>query len=837
MLSTRFSLPLFLVAILAVAGLFASDEPPRAAGGASAEPEAATRTPGFDEVLRPFLKDHCIHCHGGTDPEAGLRLDAISADLADGVDAASWENVLERVQAGEMPPPDEPRPPAAETKAVLEWIDAGLRQAERKSGAGTVAIRRLNNREYDNTIRDLLGVDCRPAQSFPPDDRANGFDNVGSALSVSPLLLEKYVEAAGLVARRALDPTRPAVIRERLHGPDFVKRKDLDPEAPVIVVSRDEGGSETLLPYFLRSQGKRILSLAPGEYRIRLRANAVGATTGSVALSREQITYLERFQKLPPGFESPRLLFYCSDGREREVVGRIVTDRETREYELRFYAEAGRTFEFILENAARVIPRRFSIEDYLELGPGVNVHWIEVEGPLAESWPTPVQKRVFFRGEDAEKTRDYAKEILERFASRAFRRPASPEQVERLLRAYDAARAGDRSFEEGVIDAVQVALCSPSFLYLVEPATSPSTPGEKRPLDAYELASRLSYFLWSSMPDDELFAAAADGSLLRDDRALAEQVRRMLKDPKSAALTDGFLSQWLQLEKLNEVAVDRRMYRDYDDYLKDLFQQETEAFFAEALHRDRSVLTFIDSDFAMLNDRLAQHYGIEGVAGAELRPVALPPGSRRGGLVTQGSVLTMTTCGTRTSPIHRGLWVMETLLGTPPPPPPRDIPELPPDVQGTQTMRERLTKHRADPSCARCHDMIDPLGFALENYDVIGAWRERMPVPRSGPASSDPAARGRSRSTGPPPVIDASGVMPGGKAFQGPDDFRKLLLDRKDDFCRGLVERLLAYALGRGLTRGDRSTVDALTRSLVANDYRLPALIVEITKSEPFQTK
>jgi hypothetical protein len=430
-----------------------------------------------------------------------------------------------------------------------------------------------------------------------------------------------------------------------------------------------------------------------------------------------------------------------------------------------------------------------------------------------DAWPPRSHRSVFFR-DDAPKDRATAREILERFAARAYRRPVRPGEVDDLLGLFDARLKEGKPFEQAVAGAVELALSSPSFLYLAEPK------GGK--LDAWELASRLSYFLWSSMPDEALFRRAADGSLLSDPRALEAEVRRMLADPKAHALTRNFAAQWLHLSKLDAVSVDGKLYPHYTDYLRTLFRRETEAFFEEILKRDLSVLSFIDSDFAMLNDRLAQHYGIEGVEGPEFRRVALPKDSRRGGLLGQSCILTLTTCGTQTSPVMRGTWVLEALLGSPPPPPPKDVPALTPDTKGATTIRERLAKHRSEPSCAGCHDRIDPLGLALENYNVVGLWRANYPNPRD----SKPGL-----------AIDARAALPTGETLDGPDGLRQLLMSRKDRFLKGLVEKMMTYALGRGLNVGDRAAVESLAASLEKDGHRMTALILGLVKSEPFRSK
>ena len=507
------------------------------------------------------------------------------------------------------------------------------------------------------------------------------------------------------------------------------------------------------------------------------------------------------------------MVFVC-DG---EFAGRIhLVDREPKIYEFTTWAEADQRFAWTFENGVGGIKKDLRSK---YAGPGIVVHWMEIEGPIHDEWPTAAHQSIFFKGPDAELDSNYAREILERVAGRAFRRPVLEKEVAELMAIFEAERNAASEFKSAIAVAIQRILCSPDFLYLSRPVGDPAPPRE---IDGYELASRLSYFLWSSIPDAELFRAAEDGSLVKDPEP---QIRRMLKDPKTRALAKNFAGQWLKLRHLQDIAVDRTLYPDFNDYLRHLFVVETESFFREILDHDLSILNFLDSDFAMLNDRLAWHYGIKGITGPEFRRVKLEVDTHRGGLMTQGSILTLTTCGTRTSPILRGVWVMESLLGLEVPPPPKEVPELPAAPRGRVSQRERLEAHRDIEACARCHDRIDPLGFPLEHFDVIGRWR------------TDYGVRSRyGHAKGPP--IDGAAEFTSGATVDGPDALRKLLrAERQDLFCRGFVEHLLTYALGRGLTLADRPTVDALTRSLEENGYRMSNLIVEIASSKPFRTR
>jgi hypothetical protein len=780
-------------------------------------PAAATPDETFARTVQPFLANHCLKCHGESKAKAGLRLDRIRAGLAEGEDVELWQKIADQLRTGEMPPAKEPRPAPPSVDPVKAWITDGLAKAatRARSAGGRVVIRRLNRTEYDNTIRDLFGVDFRPASRFPEDDTAHGFDTIGSALSVSPLLLEKYMQAAETLVSRAIVGAKPEVFKKRWLGREITSGKyikDLEaagkkPEGDSVILFQSgpqANGNENLTSYLIPYARPNFKTKLPGEYVFRVKASSIGCGVSEKLKGKiyYEPKHLQNYPEGPFGV----ILKVTKEG---ELVGRVNVTKTPEEYEVRAYAESGQSFEFTFENGPPNVNlgRLEVLHDYP--GPGLVVHWIEIEGPVVDAWPPKGHRDLFFR-EGAT-----AREILERFAARAFRRPATPAEVQDLLTVFDARQKMGKTFEQSVAGAVELALCSPSFLYLTEPNA-----GSARPLNAHELAARLSYFLWSTMPDEALARKAADGSLLA---GLDGEVRRMLADPKAAALTRNFAAQWLHLAKLDAVAVDSHLFPYYTDYLRTLFRRETDVFFEEILRKDLSILNFIDSDFAMLNDRLALHYGIEGVTGPEFRRVALNKDLHRGGLLGQAGILTLTTCGTQTSPVMRGRWVLECLLGTPPPPPPKDVPALPGDVKGTKTIRERLAKHREDPSCASCHDKIDPYGLALENFSVVGLWRTDYGKPKSG---------GK-----PAPPVDAAATLTTGESFTGPEGVKDMLLKRKDRFTHGFVEKLLTYALGRGLDVADRATVDALVAALEKDGYKMSGLIQGIVRSEAFRTK
>jgi hypothetical protein len=442
---------------------------------------------------------------------------------------------------------------------------------------------------------------------------------------------------------------------------------------------------------------------------------------------------------------------------------------------------------------------------------------LEVQGPI-EAAPRPVPEshsRIIFRDPKPGETRTCAREILGRFASRAFRRPATREEVDRLVDLAEAAMKDGDTFERGIQVALAATLVSPHFLFRVEMGNEPAPGSERQTLGDFDLATRLSYFLWSSMPDDALFVLAREGKL-RDEVTLEAQARRMLNDPRAQALVENFAGQWLHLRNLKSVAPAKDRFPAFDEALRLAMQRETELFFESIVREDRSVLEFLDSEYTFLNERLAKHYGVDGVTGPEFRRVLLS-GDRRGGLLGQASVLTVTSNPTRTSPVKRGKWILEQLLGTPPPPPPPDVPELKDDkdVVLRGSLRERMEQHRANPSCAACHSRMDPLGFGLENYDAIGAWRDQ-----------DGAF-----------PIDTTGTLPTGQSFRGPKELKAILKGKEKDFTGCLTEKLLTYALGRGLESSDDCTVDKIARAVAADGHRFSRLVVEIVKSAPFRER
>jgi mono/diheme cytochrome c family protein len=589
----------------------------------------------YSQKIRPIFAKYCIECHGGSKPKAHLGLDTYRDEASILKTPEVLDKIQEKIRAREMPPMNKPQPNREELKILSTWVDSNLAKLSQPTGQrdpGRVTIHRLNRVEYNNTIRDLVGIDFHAADDFPSDDVGYGFDNIGDVLSMAPILMEKYLDAA-----------------------------------------------------------------------------------------------------------------------------------------------------------ERIVAKAFQTPD--------------------------ARKRIMFR-QPTENTRiECAREILERFAFHAYRRPVKRDEVDRLVGFVTQSEAQGDGFDKGIQLALQAVLVSPHFLFRVELDPRPRDENAIHRINDFELASRISYFLWSSLPDDELFELARQDKL-HEEASIEAQVRRMLKDSKAHALIDNFAGQWLELRSLKNVTPDLGLYPNFDESLRTAMQKESELFFAAMMNEDRSILDFVDSDFTFLNERLARHYGIPGVKGNQFQRVHLT-GDQRGGILTQSAILTVTSNPTRTSPVKRGKWILENILGTPPPPPPPGVPELKEGKELTGTLRQRMEQHRANPNCAVCHQRMDPIGFGFENFDAVGAWRTKD---------------GKS-------PIDPAGVLPDGKSFKGPKELKSILKGKEEEFRRCLTEKLLTYALGRGLEFYDKASVEEISKKLAQKDNRFCVLMVEIVKSDPFQKR
>ena len=841
--------------------LFAALWPLPTSGADSA---ASTDPAGFIATVQPFLQDHCVKCHGPDKQKGKLRLDTLPADFKDPVVVAKWNEVITSVSNHEMPPEEELQPSPEAAGKLAAWLEHQLAVAEVAARSTRVVLRRMNRAEYDNTIRDLIGLDFKPSEKFPEDPPAGGFDNIGQALTMSPMQMELYYAAAREILDRALvEGPAPPVIKwgfepeENTQGGDRyrVKRGGNN-----ILLNDGENPTEqgfTVIRHdaWNKSVGFRDFAVPhEGEYVIRIRA--AGRVPGRDALVAGATRMLEQQRKdktasEPKGksyhdleFESavqhfathpiyeygpPRLRVSRHLGGTPRVLSEMdipALETDPGIYEVRGWfstANAGLEFNYaygipkLLENAPLQDKEGFA-------RPVLLIDWIEMEGPIVQSWPPPSHHSVLvdspFRGKDEI---GYARDVLNKFMTRAYRRPVTPDEVAGRLALFEKVRPEKPSFVEAIKVPLAAVLASPHFLYLVEPESLQEKP---RVLTAFELASRLSYFLWSSMPDGELFRLAETGELTKP-QVLRQQVHRLLADPRSGAFVTNFAGQWLGLRKVGANPPSQTLYPEYDRHLEISLRRETEGFFAEILRHDLDARNLIKSDFVTINERLARFYGIPGVKGDAIRRVSVPPESNRGGLVTQASIHSITSNGTRTSPVVRGVWILKTLLGSDPGLPVANVGEIQPDVPGIDkaTVRQRLAIHREIASCARCHDKLDPLGLALENFDAAGQWRDR----------EGHGYNGRIEKSD--PLIDASAKMPDGTAFAGVRGLQEQLLKKEDQFFNTLASQLTTYALGRELGFSDRAAVRSFVEQMKQDKHSLRALITAIATSDSFTTK
>ncbi|MCW5550663.1 MAG: DUF1592 domain-containing protein [Verrucomicrobiae bacterium] len=738
--------------------------------------QANTPGPNYLTEVRPLLERFCYECHG-VRKRAELDLRAFADEPSTEGHRELFEKVLNNLRTHEMPPENKPQPTLAERELIMTWINHRFFQFDcTNPDPGRVTIRRLNRAEYNNTIRDLVGVNFQPAADFPEDDTGYGFDNIGDALSLSTVLLEKYLSAAEKILEAAI------VTDDSTHGPvQRFEAEKLESTAP--------GGLFDDTALMMGREGE-VFTTAPfakaGEYV--LRARAFGQRAGD---------------------EPPRMEFRL-DNEPLVVFDVNALERSPEVYELRLRLPAGEK-HFAAAYINNFVNRNDPNPDNRDRN--LIVDYLEIVGPI-EPQPLPESHRRIFVCKPGNDPEACARQIITNFARRAFRRPVSSEETDRLMRLYRALEAEDGSFEATIGLTLQAVLVSPHFLFRGELQPEPGNPQHIHPIDEYALASRLSYFLWSSMPDDELFRHAERRTLRRN---LEAQVKRMLKDARATALTENFAGQWLQLRNLALVAPDAKQFPDFNDELRRAMQRETELFFTAVLQNDRSLFELLDADYTFVNEPLARLYGLKGIEGEAFQRVSLK-GTGRGGLLTQAGILTITSNPTRTSPVKRGKWVLDNILGTPPPPPPPDVPELEEDNETalTGTLRQRMEQHRDNPNCASCHARMDPIGFGFEHFNAIGAWREQD----GGHA------------------IDASGKLVSGESFNGAAEFKHILLKQKrDDFVRCLTEKMLTYALGRGLEYYDKCAVDQITKNLSRHRYRLSGLVLEIARSAPFQMR
>jgi mono/diheme cytochrome c family protein len=745
------------------------------------------QTDDFTATVRPVLTQTCAQCHNSRLLSGGLNVEEMTSPESLVQQRDVWEKVLRRLRAGDMPPAGAPRPPKPQLDAMIGYIERAFDRADASTpqDPGRVTARRLNRNEYTNTIRDLLGVRFRAEKYFPADDSGDGFDNIGDVLTVSPLLTERYLAAAERIARWAVSteiPSKPIEVDYRARDRKIrrVDRSTIEAEHRV-----DFAGDYTVR-----------IGL-PGE---RPQVNGKDAVPVTLGLWMDGTLIASKTVETKPS----GLVYFDPYSEEELRVHLLEGDHVFR---------AG----FIDDPFVRTLPAA----DSYDRKKNKFIDSIVFAGPFASTTEKTSRKKILSCNPAS--GRRCVERIITDLANRAYRRPATRGEIDALLRFAEMGSRG-RSAEQGIQLAIQAMLVSPNFLFRIERDPEPvrlrggaataGQAGQVHDISPFELASRVSYFLWSSMPDDELTALAASGRL-RDQQVLDSQVNRMLADPRASAFAENFAGQWLETRNLDIVRPDPDTFKEWDAELRDAMKRETTMFFEYVLRENRPVSDFLTADYTFLNQRLAAHYGIAGITGSEMRRVTLQS-DRRGGVLSQGAVLTVSSYPTRTSPVIRGKYVLQNILGSPPEPPPGDIPPLEASAAGgALSVREQLERHRSNPACATCHRNMDQLGFGLENYDAIGRWRDlegKFPV-------------------------DSTGMLPDGQRFKTPGEMRALLASHLPQFSRTLTEKMMTYALGRGLKPFDRRAVETVQRASAADGYRFQTMVREVVHSVPFRSR
>ncbi|PHS17436.1 MAG: hypothetical protein COA78_03050 [Blastopirellula sp.] len=794
----------------------------------------------FKSTVSPFLTKYCLDCHNAKKQKGDRRFDEITGVISDDNSLIDMQDILDLLNLHEMPPKESKQPSKDERQIVVQWLTQQITQYHdsRKDFTGESVLRRLNSREYRNTVRDLLHLNVTifdPTQEFPRDQLTDHLDNNGQVLVTSGHLLAKYLVVAERVVDKALYPLEKPVGQQWAFRDNFKQQPEIDGARKkahglkymnlydVIGADKHEGAYGPIRAF---TEGVPL----DGYYDFRIKAEAVNR------INPYDADYLGTDPSEPfrlgivPGNYQVGALHHTQP--IEPLLAEIELADEAKWYKVRVWLDAGYTPRFTFVNGlydsrslwSRIIKKYPDQFPKLKNGgigearntaikhsklPQIHIHEIEIEGPIVERWPTASQQTLL--GEDAasiltsgKMTESQMRNALSAFASEAYRRPVQPEEVDRVLSVIKKRQKTGRSDIEAYSDGIKMVLCSPNFLYLEEPNLAKTSD--------YALATRLSYFLWSSQPDRKLLNLAA-ANQLHDPLVLQQQLKRMLDDPKSDAFIDGFLGSWLTLRDLGSTPPDRGQFRSFYQYdLGTAMREETRLFTRHLLQENLSIANFLDSDFTFVNKPLAKHYGIPAPKGTGFQKVELTD-KRRGGLLGQASVLTVTANGIDTSPVVRGVWLLENILGTPPSPPPPDVEPLDPDVRGAKSIRDQLNKHRENSSCYECHRKIDPLGFALENFDPVGKWRETY----------------NKRVK-----IDASGELPSGKKFTDIVDLKAILVQQEDLFARSLTSKLLSYATGRHLVPADRPHIDRIVAELKEQNGGFRDLIQLIVLSEPF---
>ena len=788
------------------------------------------------EKTKPaFFEAHCLRCHGNDLQEGNFRLDTASSDPESPSFGTVWARAYERINSGEMPPKEESQPNPSERFAAMEWISHGLQawDAVQNAKREQVSFKRLTREEYVNTLQDLIGYTYHPGDpgGLPEDPSWHGIERLGTILSLTPSHIERAITAAESALQQVMplsEPpqkwsyewTAPGIIS----WSDYQRRLARDPNTPK---HRLLIGPANNWKHYVGGLNQIQVPYA-GQFRIRIQASGLRPVGGSVPhvvlydatidrtlveedidAPEDQPKTIEKLVWLPKG---PHDLVL-----RNELPGPSPYEPHQRggAVDLFLSLKQGRSpfLEKVTDDAGTpyvplLILDRFTIESVIN------------------PWPPAAQKEILFEGDQSE---SHAQAIVSRFARRAFRRPATDSEIRRFTNIVLQSQKTGLSFERSVREAILAILCSHEFLFLVEGSSTEHAPQDlnavpvRDALNDYELASRLSYFLWSTMPDEALLQAAEQGAL-QQAGVLSSQVDRMLADPRSRRFATDFSRQWLRLKEVGKFPPDKKLYPDFDAGLQRSMVAESQEFFAQVFRENRSLRELIDSDWTMLNNRLASHYGVAGVADFRLKPVQLPEGMHRGGVMTQASILMLTSDGFRHRPVHRGKWISEVIYGVVPPAPPPNAGNIPtpmPDEPKT-TLRAKLESHRANPSCAACHAKIDPLGLAFDNYDAIGRWRTN---------------EDSSLGTGDAPAIDASGMLPDGRTFIGPNDFKQCVMRDIDRIALAWTEVLATYALRRGLTFSDMRAVERIVEQSRDDDYRVQSLVKRLIESELFRQR
>jgi len=775
----------------------------------------------FDKAIGTYLQQHCLRCHsGGKDKKSDFRIDTLSKDV--GIkDSPLWAEVMERISSGEMPPKEvKNRPTAEQGAAVVEWLAAKIKEGEaaRLAARGPVAYYRLSREEYVNTIYDLFGVhyDAADPGGLTEDPEWHGFERIGSVMTLSPSHIEKYFQAAESVLAEAYPEKASAPIDVR--NPMASSKNVPEPHRTRLL----EAGLLDKVRY----------EMWPGDKR--------GANPGRLPVSGVYEVSVQLSGLKPADGRAPRLKLYherldrtlfegdviAPEGKPVVVTFRTHLPEGNQDIQLfndvpgpsnlpRSGRHGRRPFVSI-KDGRMAWQIKLTDEDGNALYPFLIVDWVQWKGPIIE--PHEAKRRADYmptrKGDMAQ-----VRAGLEKLARRAFRRPLREGEVDAYVKLVEKEIASGSEFFAAVKTGMLGILCSKSFLFLEEG----SAKADRKTLDNWELASRLSYFLWSTMPDDELFAAAEKGTL-QDKAELRRQTARMLADPKARRFADSFARQWLQLRRVGMFAPDKNLYPDYDEHLEKSMVGETTAFFAEVLDKNLSLREFLDSDWTMVNARLAMHYGVPNIEGDRFQRVALRPQDHRGGLLTQASILSLTSDGTRHRPVHRGVWVSESIFGVTPPPPPANVDPIEPNPVDSPkaTLRMKLDAHKANASCASCHRKIDPLGFAFDNYDAIGRWRTEEVVPQG---------------KGDNPKVDASGKLPDGREFADSIGFKRLLVDELDTFNATFVKKLATYGLRRSLTLDDKTELAKISAAGKAAKHEVRSVVEALVLSDLFRSR